>query len=210
MTTEQTSRLRGRIRDLHLYTGLFISPFVLVFAVSTILLNHTWKPWASEPAVGVRTIPISTNMPEGLAPLDKALWITEQAGVVGEVLSIVVNGNMATIPVARPGVRLTIQADLAAGTAQIESRSTTLWDRLIFMHKTPGPHLAGFRGNWIFTKIWRGLVDGAVALLLFSTASGVYLWLLVKAQRRTGLVLLGAGGLTFVVLVAALATWPGG
>jgi hypothetical protein len=28
------------IRDLHLYFGLFISPFVLVFSVSVLFLNH--------------------------------------------------------------------------------------------------------------------------------------------------------------------------
>ena len=28
------------IRDLHLYLGLFVSPFVLLFAVSVFYLNH--------------------------------------------------------------------------------------------------------------------------------------------------------------------------
>ena len=205
MTTAiRTSRLRVWIRDLHLYTGLFISPFILVFAVSTILLNHTWKPWESESVVEVRTVPIGTSLPEGLGRLDRAMWIAEQAGVVGEIENVWEKGDVVTVPVARPGVHITIRADLAAGTAAIESRTTALWDRLIYLHRTPGSHMAGFRGNWIFTRIWRGLVDGTVALLLFSSASGIYLWLLVRAQRRAGLALLGAGGLTFVLLVMAL------
>ena len=127
-----------------------------------------------------------------------------QAGVVGEIGSISEEENAITVRVGRPGVRFTIRADLAAGTAEIESRSTAFWERLIFLHKTPGPHLAGFRGNWVFSQIWRGLVDGTVALLLCSSATGIYLWLLIKAQRRTGLVLLAAGSLTFVLLVMAL------
>jgi uncharacterized iron-regulated membrane protein len=40
--------MRGRfyrlIRDLHLYLGLFISPFVLVFAISVFFLVHAWLP----------------------------------------------------------------------------------------------------------------------------------------------------------------------
>ena len=32
------------IRDLHLYAGLFISPFVLVFAISVFYLVHAWVP----------------------------------------------------------------------------------------------------------------------------------------------------------------------
>jgi len=31
-------------RDLHLYFGLFLSPFVLVFAISTLFLVHSWFP----------------------------------------------------------------------------------------------------------------------------------------------------------------------
>lgn len=207
--TNRSSSLRTWIRNLHLYTGLLISPFVLVFAVSTILLNHTWQPWDTEAVVEVRTVPINTSIPAELERLGKALWLAEQAGVVGEIESIRESGDVVTIPVARPGLRITITANLAAGTARIESRSTAFWDRLIYLHKTPGPHLAGFRGNWVFVRIWRGLVDGTVALLLFSTASGIYLWLLIKAQRRTGLALLGAGALTFVLLVSALTAWPG-
>src|SRR5438445_1724326 len=40
--------MRGRfyrlIRDLHLYVGLLISPFVLVFSVSVFFLVHAWRP----------------------------------------------------------------------------------------------------------------------------------------------------------------------
>ena len=31
-------------RDLHLYFGLFISPLVLVFAISVVFLVHAWLP----------------------------------------------------------------------------------------------------------------------------------------------------------------------
>lgn len=192
------------MRDLHLYTGLFISPFVLVFAVSTILLNHTFKPWEAQSPAQVRTVRFPAGLPEGLEPLDRAKWIARQAGVVGEIEGIRESGGVIEVPVARPGERFSIRADLAVGTGQVEARRAGLWDRLIYLHRTPGPHLAGFRGNWAFTRIWRALVDGTVALLLFSSASGIYLWLLVRAQRRTGLALLGAGGLTFALLVMAL------
>jgi len=37
-------RLYSLTRELHSYVGLFLSPFVLVFAVSVILLNHPDLP----------------------------------------------------------------------------------------------------------------------------------------------------------------------
>jgi hypothetical protein len=200
----RNARYRIWIRDLHLYTGLFISPFVLIFAISTILLNHAWIPWDSESSLETRTAPLNGDLPEGMERLEQAKWIASQLGVVGEIQSIRQDGHIVTVPVAVPGERIEIRADLEAGTAEVERVRTGLWDRLIFLHKTPGPHLAGFRGNWIFIQIWRGLVDGTVALLLFSTASGVYLWLLLRDQRRGGLILLGAGGATFVLLLVGL------
>lgn len=32
------------VRELHLYVGMFIGPFVLVFAISAMLFNHAWNP----------------------------------------------------------------------------------------------------------------------------------------------------------------------
>jgi hypothetical protein len=53
-------------------------------------------------------------------------------------------------------------------------------------------------------RFWAWLADAAVYLLLFSTASGVYLWTVLRAERRTGLLFLGGGVLSFVLVVAAV------
>lgn len=197
--------VRKWMRDLHLYTGLFLCPFVLIFAVSTILLNHTWLPWDGGPDDTVVEMSLGESMPADLEKLDQARWILEHTGISGEIQSIQYRGSSIIVPVGIPGEQISISLDTESQTASIYRKTTGLWDRLIYLHKTPGPHLAGFRGNWIFVKIWRALVDASVALILFSTASGIYLWILIRAQRRTGLVLLGSGALTFVLLVAALA-----
>src|SRR5437762_8274194 len=39
-----SGRFYRLIRDLHLYFGLFISPFVLLFAISVFFLVHSWLP----------------------------------------------------------------------------------------------------------------------------------------------------------------------
>jgi hypothetical protein len=43
-----------------------------------------------------------------------------------------------------------------------------------------------------------------VYLLLLLSATGIYLWTVLKAQRRTGLLFLGAGALSFVAIVVAI------
>ena len=74
------------IRDLHLYLGLFVSPFVLVFAVSTLLFNHTGMPSSAEPETHIKTVPV--EIPEGLERIPQAQAIMRQVGVSGEIRNI--------------------------------------------------------------------------------------------------------------------------
>ena len=76
-------------RDLHLYLGMFISPFVLVFSLSVILLVHGWVP-AVTPEPAVRTI-TSLSLPAGLERLagrdlvNALRPVLDEIGVKGEV-----------------------------------------------------------------------------------------------------------------------------
>jgi hypothetical protein len=61
------------------------------------------------------------------------------------------------------------------------------------------------RGNSALIRLWRLGADATVYLLLFITISGVYLWVVLRAERRTGLLFLLAGAVTFWGLVYAVA-----
>ena len=52
---------------------------------------------------------------------------------------------------------------------------------------------------------WRWLADATVYLLLFITASGIYLWLALRSERRVGIAMLIAGAISFFGMVYALA-----
>jgi hypothetical protein len=102
------------------------------------------------------------------------------------------------------GRRASVTVDLRTGLAQVEERGTGVWDALVWLHKMPGPHNAAIRGNWAITRAWRWFSDATVYLLLFLSASGVYLWSVIRAERRAGLLCLGGGALTFVLLLLAI------
>jgi hypothetical protein len=195
------------IRKLHLYLGLFISPYVLVFAVSTIMLNHNGKlgeegDEKTNPRQFVRQI----QSPAGAESLEQAKDILRQLGLTGEIGYInhlVPEGKLA-FPVMKPGLETQVDFDLHTKTATVEQRRTNFWKRLVYLHKSPGQHNANIRGNWIFTRLWRILVDSVVYVLLFLTTGGVYLWAVIKAERKTGLICLGAGMACFWSIVAAL------
>ncbi|MFT5366150.1 MAG: hypothetical protein ACI8V2_001097 [Candidatus Latescibacterota bacterium] len=190
------------IRDLHLYVGLFISPFIILFAVTTLMFNHTWKPWNNRE--GLVKVEMPVQVPEDVEGVEQAKAVMKQVGVSGEIRNIFRRRNRLTIPVMRPGYNASIQVNLETGIAVVEEGETDFWDALMYLHKSPGPHVANIRGNWIFTRIWTFLVDGVVYLILFISVSGIYLWIVLKAERKIGLVVLGTGCLTFAAIVTAL------
>jgi hypothetical protein len=53
-------------------------------------------------------------------------------------------------------------------------------------------------------RIWRWLADGTVYVVMFLTISGVYLWAVLRAERRIGLALIVAGAISFFGSLYAL------
>jgi hypothetical protein len=191
------------MRLLHLYFGLFISPFVVVFAVSAMLVNHGWRPPKSE-AKSRREVAI--QIPQGLKGLVLAKEILRQANVSGEIefFPADASGPRVWIPVVRPSRKITVDADLQAGTARIEERPVGLGERLIYLHKSPGPHNAAIRGNWALTRVWGVLADGTVYLLLLVSVTGVYIWLMRRGERKGGVLFLIGGCACFAAVLLIL------
>ncbi|MEP7000304.1 MAG: PepSY-associated TM helix domain-containing protein [bacterium] len=195
-------------RDLHLYLGLFVSPFVLVYAVSAIQFNHTLMPWGgvSNAEVAREERVVRVVVSDSKNSLEIARQVRQQIDVRGEIGYVrrKAGSREVRFPIETPGHVTTVDVDLSAGTATIQQRSTGVWDGLTYLHKMPGPHNATVRGNWLVTRFWGWTADVAVYLILFLTASGVYLWTVLRADRRTGMAFLGAGLLSFVAIIVAI------
>ena len=106
--------MKGRFyrltRDLHLYLGLFISPFVLVFSVSVFWLVHSWIPQFAPETAATRVVPdlaLPADLPKlSGRPLVDALKPTlEQMNVPGEVGFVrrLAKEEKLVIPVSIPG-----------------------------------------------------------------------------------------------------------
>jgi hypothetical protein len=197
-------------RDLHLYAGLFVSPFVLVFAFSVFVLVH---PGAGDSGPEQRARIISdVSVPEGIEALqgrervDAVKKILGQAGVHGEVGFIQhrIKERRLEVPVAVPGRETFVEIDVAARTATVSERRTGLGDTLVLLHKSPGPHLVDIRMNWLPIRFWRGLADATVYLVLLISLTGIYLWAVLRSERRAGIVLLIAGAVSFAGVIYAL------
>ena len=205
-----TRRVHAFVRELHLYLGLFVSPFVIVFALSAVFLVHAWVPASSAPperrtATDV-PIPPDFEKLKGREQLAAARAVLDRLGIHGEIGFIrqFPRDRRVLLPVTLPGRETTVELSLATRSAVISSHPTGLGDATVFLHKMPGPHNVSLRGNSGFMRVWRWLADASVYLVLFLSLSGLYLWAALKAERRAGLALLAAGAVSIGGLVYAL------
>ena len=207
--------MKGRFyrltRDLHLYLGLFSSPSVLVFAVSVFFLVHTWLPKIGSNASTTRVVSglaIPANLPSlSGRPLIEALKpVLEKAGVHGEVgfVQHLVKEEKLIVPVGVPGRETIVTINIANGDATIVTRESGLAGAMATLHRSPGEHAPAIRMNWFYMKAWRWLADTTAYLILFISISGIYLWYVLRAERRVGFILLCAGALSFFGLAYAL------
>src|SRR6266436_633047 len=199
--------MRGRfyriIRDLHLYFGLFISPFVLVFAISVFFLVHSWRPRMASETSSTRVVlalplPGDLQMLSGRPLIDALKPALEKADVRGEVGFVrhMVKEEKLIIPVTIPGRETTVSISIASREATIVTRETGLAAALVTLHKSPGQHGPNIRMNWFYMKAWRWMADATVYVILFISVSGIYLWYVLRAERAVGFILLFAGAIT--------------
>jgi hypothetical protein len=205
------ARFYNTVRDLHLYLGLFISPFVLVFSISVFFLVHAWLPKVSERNSATRVVldiplPADLRNLSGRRLIDALKPTLEKANVRGEVTFVrnQVKENKLVIPVMIPGRETTVTINTTNREATVVSRETGLADALVTLHKFPGQHLADLRMNWFWMKLWLWMADATVYLVLFISVSGLYLWYVLRAERTIGYVLLATGAVAFFGMIYGL------
>lgn len=196
-------------RDLHLYLGLFISPFILLFASSVFFLAHRLSPNAAVPTKSTLSnlvLPPDLEDLSGRPLVDRLIPVLKQNGIEGEFgwVQHFPKEHRFVIPVTVPGRNTTVMLDVNKREALVEQRVTGVADALIVLHMSPGQHLANIRKNWTYMLVWSWLADATVYLTLFLTMSGIYLWYVLRSERRIGVTLLIAGAASFFGMVYAL------
>ena len=124
------------IKDLHFYIGLFISPIIIVFAISAFVINHdfidwqdNWEEWYFSVNDQVdETYEINYPSPDK-GDIDFAKNIIEQLNISGEIAGIFKDSVQMYIPVTKPGYRISIRADLITGIADVHRVRTSFWKR---------------------------------------------------------------------------------
>ena len=190
------------IQTLHIYFGLFISPFILIFSISVLAFNHTGflnriNPVRSLPEIRTRL----DNIPYDSTDLLTAGRIIRKLGIKGEIDFIMRNDDQISFPVNKPGLKSRIIVNTHTDSVLITRQMEGAVRAMNYLHIMPGQHNARMRGNSLFMKIWRLMTDGIVYLLLFLILSGIFLWYYLEFERDTGIYAIVLGILFFTGLL---------
>lgn len=190
------------VRSLHLYFGLFITPFVLLFSISVLVFNHPQAVNLLSPVPPARQIETKLDkIPYDTTHLLTARAIIQKLGVEGEVDFINQNDDRIFFPVKKPGLLTHITVNRHTDSVFITQQAQGAYRGMAYLHSMPGQHNQKVRGNSAFIKIWRVVADVVVYTLLFLTISGVFLWYFLRVERSLGYFSLALGAILFSFLL---------
>ncbi|MBL9209605.1 MAG: PepSY-associated TM helix domain-containing protein [Opitutaceae bacterium] len=196
------SNLNLLLRRTHLYLGMLLLPWTLMYAVSTALFNHG-AAGHGQPAAAAWTT---------LWEKDHALDLPAGNDGLRETARQVLNehGLQGPFGVQRQGQRLTINLqnflapqrltyDAERKRLRAEQRSSSWTEVLVRLHNRTGYGQGGF-----LPAIWGFLIDLFCLGTLAWIGTGLFLWWKLPATRAWGWVALGGGVATFLVLLGTL------
>jgi hypothetical protein len=199
-----SSTVSRLIRRVHMFTALFLGPWMLMYALSTLVMTHSdfvlsFYPSKSPALVTERELDYTRSFPTNMAREQIGLQVLQDLGLDGtHSVSGGRNGQPLVINRQHSLVTRRVTFDPAARKVAIqreEFRSPTFLER---MHRR-----RGYNHPYALEDTWGFSVDVAVVIMVFWSLSGVWLWWEIKSVRVWGAVAL-VSGLGLFALFAAL------
>lgn len=182
------------IRRTHMYLALFLAPWVLMYALSTMAMNHHHfvrglyggdKP----PFKKERELAYEPTFPTDATPQTMARQILADLDLDGRhrVRGQADHGPLTILRLdpVNPQRILYLPTEKRVVVEKQESRIPNVLARL---------HLRqSYRFDYAFDDTWAFSVDLVIAAMVFWAASGLWLWWELKATRRWGAVSIVGG-----------------
>ena len=187
------------IRRIHMYLALFLAPWMLAYALSTIVMNHGWV-----------TGPVSFQVEREQAYQASFALDTSPRVMGQQILSDLGLEGAFAVQGPAPDGRLTInRQDLvsprrviytpATGQVRIERAEFHTSAFLSRFH-----HQRGYGSVFAANKAFAVSIDLVIVAMVFWALSGLWMWWEMRATRLWG-VASGLGGLVlFVVFLATI------
>lgn len=175
------------IRRLHLYFALFLTPWLLMYALSTLAMNHrsTLREWTGQAMPGwslERTVSIP-EPPAGLADKPRAEWMLAHLGMAGAYNINSVKTPPGTMVFTRQFAfnnrRLTYSPTANSVTIERQSFQWNFW--LEKMHRR-----RGYQHTPLADDLWALSVDLVIAAIALWIVTGLWMWWELKRTRLLG------------------------
>ena len=190
-------------RRTHLYLGLLLIPWLLIYALSTVLFNHRdifrphhggdqqWTPlwekdYAIAPPAGTEALRATAQRILDDHRIKGAFGVRRQ----GERLNLNVQNFWWP-------KRLTY--DFNTKKLRAEERTFAATELLARLHTRTGYG----QGGWL-DNLWAFIVDAFCVTTLVWIATGLYLWWKLPATRSWGYAAIGGGALTIAILLGTM------
>jgi hypothetical protein len=190
-------------RRTHLYFGLLLSPWFLLYAVSGFVFNHPSRFTRSDPATarwdfrGERPyrLPAVTEDNED----SRARQLLRDLGLTGRYWTD--TDEQGDFVVYRSRFRKTVRFTYDAKQFRLRIEEQPLGTAPFL---TSAHVRSGFDDPGTLDLLWAGLVDLVAVSILLWIASGLYIWWKLKRFRFWGWSALVAGLVTFILLVLGI------
>jgi hypothetical protein len=187
------------VRRTHMYLALFLFPWMLGYAISTMAMNHRWLG-GTPTYLLEREQPYETQFPQDTPPREVARQILADLHLDGA----------HNVQGPGPDGRLTINrqdlvtprrivytaADRKLVIERVEFHTGALLNRF---HRR-----RGYQQAYAADRMMAVTVDLVIVALVFWALSGIWMWWEMRATRMWGALSLAAGLVMFVGLVALL------
>jgi hypothetical protein len=193
-------------RRTHLYLGMLLVPWLLVYALSTVAYNHpeTFRPYGNDPKLWepLWEKDYALDVPGGNTMATFPAWLKVAGAKV-----IADQGMKPPFFANRPGKQLIINVpnfrqplrliyDPDAKRLRAEQRRFSFVETLSRLHNR-----SGYGTGTALNDLWAVIVDLFCVTTLVWIATGLYLWWKLPGLRRSGFVAIAGGVATIAILL---------
>ncbi|MBL8173932.1 MAG: PepSY-associated TM helix domain-containing protein [Bryobacterales bacterium] len=191
------------LRRTHMYVALFLTPWMLMYTLSTAAMNHRehLHDGPSQPRfTPEREFTYDGVFPQGAKPRDIAAQLLASLDMDG-AHNVQRPNDTQRITILRQDPltprRITYTpADRKVAIERMEFESSAFLER---MHRR-----RGFQHPYFLEDAWAFSVDLVIAAIVFWALSGLWMWWELKVTRKVGAICLAAGAALFALFVVTI------
>ena len=193
--------MRSFLLKVHIYSGLLCSSYLLIFGISSLNYNHEFGKPTNQKVAWERSLKLDDKGND----MAVSEAIRDELGLIGWSLPWEnrrdEHGNLH-FGVSRPGKAYTIHALFNENRVRVAETRRGFWAVINSLHGKMGVPSSRFM------SLWGAYTELCTWVVLFSAASGVYLWTRRQKERFIGWFFL-AGATVPSLLLMFYVWWRG-